>query len=93
MLPPDGSMARSDDETAIVRVVAENVRALRKAAEWSQEDLAHEAGLDRTYISQVERRQRNLTIGVLARIAAALGTTPDRLLVPRPPAKGRGRGD
>jgi transcriptional regulator with XRE-family HTH domain len=49
--------------------VADNVRSLRKAAELSQEELAHEAGLDRTYISQVERRQRNVTIVVLAKIA------------------------
>jgi transcriptional regulator with XRE-family HTH domain len=41
-----------------------------------------EAGLDRTYISQVERGKRNVTIVVLARIAKALKTTPDKLLVP-----------
>jgi transcriptional regulator with XRE-family HTH domain len=56
--------------------------AARKAAGLSQEELAHEADLDRTYISQVERKQRNLTISVLARIARALATTPDKLLLP-----------
>ena len=66
---------------AIVEIVAENVRALRKAADLSQEQLAHDAEVDRTYISQVERRQRNVTITVLAKIAAALGVGPDRLLV------------
>ena len=71
-----------EDETGIIRVVAEAVRRARKAAELSQEDLALEAGLDRTYISQVERGKRNVTIIVLARIAKALKTTPDRLLVP-----------
>ena len=71
-----------DDGTGIIRVVAETVRRARKAAELSQEALALEAGLDRTYISQVERGKRNLTIVVLARIARALKTTPDRLLVP-----------
>jgi transcriptional regulator with XRE-family HTH domain len=77
-----------EDETGIVRVVAEAVRRGRKAAGLSQEELAFEAGLDRTYISQVERRKRNVTIVVLARIARALKTTPDRLLVP--PRKGKG---
>ncbi len=71
-----------EDETGIIRVVAEAVKRARKAAGLSQEELAFEAGLDRTYISQVERRKRNVTIVVLAKIAKALRTTPDRLLVP-----------
>lgn len=70
------------DSDWIIGVVAENVRSLRIAAELSQEELAHEAGVDRTYVSQVERRQRNITIAVLSKIAAALRTTPDKLLVP-----------
>ncbi len=77
-----------ENEKAVIEVVAENVRRARKAAGLSQEGLGFEAGLDRTYISQVERKQRNLTIGVLARLAKALGTTPDKLLVP--PRKGKG---
>jgi transcriptional regulator with XRE-family HTH domain len=77
-----------EDETGIIRVVAETVRRARKASDLSQEELAFEAGLDRTYISQVERQKRNVTIVVLARIAKALKTTPDRLLVP--PRKARG---
>ena len=78
-------------KSGIVTVLAENVRRLRKAAELSQESLAHEAGLDRTYISQVERRQRNVTIEVLARLAKALGTTADQLLIPPRKAKTSGR--
>ena len=68
------------DETGIVAVVAGNVRKRRKAAGLSQEELGFEAGLDRTYISQVERQQRNVTIIVLARLAKALKTTPIQLL-------------
>lgn len=70
-----------EDETGIIGVVAETVRRARKAAGLSQEDLALEAGLDRTYISQVERGKRNVTVVVLARIAGALETTPDKLLI------------
>lgn len=76
-----------EDGTRIIQVVAETVRRARKAAGLSQEDLALEADVDRTYISQVERGKRNVTIVVLARIAKALKTTPDRLLVP--PRKSR----
>jgi transcriptional regulator with XRE-family HTH domain len=68
------------DETGIVELVARRVRARRKALGLSQEALAHEAGIDRTYVSQVERRMRNLTITMLVRLAQALGTTADRLL-------------
>jgi transcriptional regulator with XRE-family HTH domain len=75
-------MKRAADDTGIIEIAARNVRAARKSAGLSQEELAHEAGLDRTYISQVERRLRNVTISVLARIAKALGTTPDKLLIP-----------
>jgi len=81
-------MAPKKNDSAIINIVADNVRSLRKAAELSQEALAHEAGLDRTYISQVERRQRNVTIVVLAKIADALKVTPDRLLAA--PARRRG---
>ena len=74
--------------TGIIAVLAENVRALRKDSGLSQEALALEAGLDRTYVSQVERAKRNVTIEVLERLAAALSTTPDQLIVapkkPRP---------
>lgn len=68
------------DSANIVAVIAGNVRALRLAAELSQEALGHEAGLDRTYISQVERAKRNLTVVALARIAKALKVPVDRLV-------------
>jgi ribosome-binding protein aMBF1 (putative translation factor) len=78
---------RLDGQSAIIAIVSENIRRARKAAGLSQEELAFAADLDRTYISQVERQLRNMTIGVLARLAKALGTTPDKLLVPPRKAK------
>lgn len=77
-----------EDETGIVDVLAAAVKRARKGLGLSQEDLALEAGLDRTYVSQVERGTRNCTIVVLARLAKALKTTPDRLLA----SHKRGRG-
>jgi len=47
---------------------------------WSQEDLAEEAGLHRTYISGLERRVRNPTILVLERLAKVLRTSAAALL-------------
>ena len=75
-------MKRAAIDSQIIGVVASNVRAARRLAALSQEELAFQAHVDRTYISQVERRKRNVTISVLARIAKALDVTPDKLLVP-----------
>jgi transcriptional regulator with XRE-family HTH domain len=60
--------------------LARNMKSLRKARGWSQEALAGEAGLDRTYVRGIERRVRNPTITVVERIAVALGCTPGALL-------------
>jgi DNA-binding XRE family transcriptional regulator len=49
------------------------LREKRKALGWTQEDLADNAGIDRSYIGGVERGQRNLTFNVLCQICCALG--------------------
>lgn len=48
----------------------------------SQEALADEAEIDRTYISGIERCKRNPSVDLLARLAEALKTTPAALLTP-----------
>jgi len=65
----------------VKKLVGQNVRRLRGEAGLSQEKLALEAELDRTYVSGVERGVRNPTHTVLARIAKALKTDPDKLLI------------
>ena len=52
--------------------LAVNMKRLRKERGWSQEALADAAGLDRTYISGIERMVRNATLTVLDRISKAL---------------------
>ena len=56
-----------------------SVRKRREAKALTQEVLAELAGLDRTYISAVERGGRNLSLSSIARIAKALGTTISEL--------------
>ena len=56
------------------------MKRLRKARSWSQEELADQAGLHRTYISGVERCVRNPTITVVEKIALALGVGAGVLL-------------
>lgn len=49
------------------------IRQLRLAKAWSQEQLADETGLHRTYIGGIERGLRNPAVQNVARIAHALG--------------------
>lgn len=59
----------------------QQVRALRRAHGWSsQEAFAHHLGLDRAYVSGIERGVRNPTLDVLVRISHGLGLPPADLL-------------
>jgi len=56
---------------------------LRGERGWSQEALAFEAGLHRTFIAHVERQARNISLDNLERIAQALGLQAYQLLTPQ----------
>ena len=62
------------------RRVGLNVKNVRKERGLSQEGLAFECGLHRTYVSGVERGIRNPTVMVLEKIAEALNVPTGRLL-------------
>ena len=64
----------------ICRQVGANVRRLREQKGWSQEELGHQTGLHRTYISGIERGVRNPTVTIVARIASPLGVKTGELL-------------
>ena len=64
----------------IRRRFGRNIKKFRLKKGWSQEDLAFESDIHRTYISGLERGVRNPTIVVVARLAKALGVRPGRLL-------------
>lgn len=57
-----------------------NVRRLRQEKGWSQEDYADRAGIHRTYVSDIERGQRNPTVTVVEKLAKPLGVRPGALL-------------
>ena len=59
-----------------------NVIRLRGKLGWSQEALAFEAGLHRTFVAHVERQARNISIDNIERIAVALGVKVFELLKP-----------
>lgn len=63
------------------RAFGDRLRELRQETHWaSQEDFAHHAGIDRTYISGLERGVRNPTLDVIVKLARGLGVAPAELL-------------
>jgi len=65
---------------AIEAAFGQVLRAHRTDKGLSQEALADAAGLDRTYISMLERGIRQPTLGSLFALADALGTTAGRMV-------------
>ena len=62
------------------------VKLRREELELTQEDLAHQAGIHRTYLSDIERGSRNVSLINIERLAAALSVSLSELfrLVERP---------
>jgi transcriptional regulator with XRE-family HTH domain len=66
-------------------LVARNIRRLRVIRLISQEALAVDAGIDRTYVSRLERGLENPTVAILEQISAALQVEITELfVVPKP---------
>lgn len=65
----------------IVKVFGNNLRKFRLALGLSQEEFAEKCGLHRTYISSIERFQRNISIENVQRIADALGIESYKLFI------------
>lgn len=63
-------------------LLGRNLRRLRLAAGLSQEELAARARLHRTYVSSVERGNRNVSLENIFALAAALDADPRELLAP-----------
>lgn len=66
----------------LIHCFAANVKHYRKEKGYSQEHLAELSGLHRTYISALEREQRNISIENIEKIAEALNLDAYRLLMP-----------
>jgi transcriptional regulator with XRE-family HTH domain len=67
---------------SLIHVFAINLKKYRTQQNLSQEKLAELSGLHRTYISAIEREQRNISIENLENIASALNIDAYQLLVP-----------
>jgi transcriptional regulator with XRE-family HTH domain len=56
------------------------IKQLRTEKGWSQEKLALNAGLDRTYLPSIEKGERNVSLEVIEKLALALNKTPSELI-------------
>jgi transcriptional regulator with XRE-family HTH domain len=72
------------------QVFAANLRRLRHAKGLSQEDLAHEAGVNRTYMSKLERGGSYPGLEIIGKLAAVLAVEPAEFLK-LPPKRGARR--
>ena len=77
---------------ALRRIFADNLRCARLEIGLSQEGLADAAGIDRTYVSALERGKYAASVDVIERLAKALRVTPASLLkdVGDVPPRGQG---
>jgi transcriptional regulator with XRE-family HTH domain len=66
---------------ALRSILGENVRRLRQERQLSQEELAFEAEIDRTYVSQIERGVINPSLLVLYKVGRVLGVGVADLLI------------
>jgi XRE family transcriptional regulator, regulator of sulfur utilization len=64
---------------SISKIVGERIRTIRKGKGVSQDELAHLSSLSVTYIGQIERGEKNITVDSLAKITTALGTPIEEL--------------
>jgi transcriptional regulator with XRE-family HTH domain len=69
-------------EGELQRTFGQNLRAYREARGLTQEALADELGHDKSYIGGMERGERNPSLRVVERLAAAIDVEPLTLLTP-----------
>ncbi len=74
-MPPDVRI-----RTDVKSLFGQRVRDFRSRLAISQEELADRAGLDRTYVSSVERGHRNVSLENIVRLAMALGVDAGELM-------------
>ena len=81
-------MIMSGHETkGLLRIVASRIRALRKAAAFSQEELSERADISPQYLSRLENGRQVPSMSIIVDLARALGTTPSELLAEAEPKK------
>ena len=87
-MPNDSQQSKNKPcSPELLDTLASNIRRYRKEKGLSQERLAELAGMHRTFISLIERRGRNVTLGVVEAIAVQLEVDVPLLLTPNEPSQ------
>lgn len=73
-------MGRTHQRYLAAAEFGSRIRAARASASLSQMALAERAGLHFTYVSSVERGERNISLENIVRLASALGVDPGQLV-------------
>lgn len=72
---------REFSDSALLTALSHTVRERRELLRLSQEEVAHRARLHRTYISDIERGARNLSLKSLVDLARALELSTSELII------------
>ncbi|MHA2790246.1 helix-turn-helix domain-containing protein (plasmid) [Corynebacterium sp. S7] len=73
-------MDKTEGDDALLREFGQRLRTIREEKTLSQEALAHLAGLHRTYVSSVERGERNISLLNILTLATILDVDPGKLV-------------
>jgi transcriptional regulator with XRE-family HTH domain len=68
------------DALAVRKTLGLRVRALREKRKWSQEDLAHESGLARSFTGAIERGEKDVRLSTLVKLANTFQVALSQLL-------------
>jgi transcriptional regulator with XRE-family HTH domain len=71
---------RKPRDELLLKALGAEIRARRVALQISQDELAHRAGLNRTFVAKVELAQAQPSLTVLFHLARALGDSPSSLV-------------
>jgi len=66
----------------ILATLGRNVKHYRAQLEWTQEELAKRAGINRSYLAGIESGRRNTSARTIEKLAQALDVSPADLLKP-----------
>ena len=64
----------------ISKKLGQNIKRIRLRRKISQGDICRKLGMDRSYMSAIESGKKNITLGILEKLADALGVSSDELL-------------
>ena len=82
MTSHDAQQPKPSNQDPALQLLGTTIRQYRRYRGLTQRELAARTGLNSTYIGEIERGQRNMSVLILLRIATALQLRPSRFLRP-----------